>query len=56
MIKYLRTIPIAKRKITRSGQRFFIYLPMELNEIWEHLNKNKAEVDIVIIIPNNGVT
>jgi hypothetical protein len=51
LLKHVRTIPIARRKISRAGNRYFVYLPIELNDIWRELHEKKAEVNIIIEIP-----
>ena len=51
LIKQVRTIPITKRKLSRAGSRYFIYLPIDLNDIWKELHEKKTEVNIIIEIP-----
>jgi hypothetical protein len=51
LLKHVRTIPIARRKISRAGNRYFVYLPIELNDIWRELHEKKAEVNVIIEIP-----
>ena len=51
MLQYVRTIPLAKRGITKSGQRYFIYLPTELNDLWRGLHEKKVKVNVIIEIP-----
>jgi hypothetical protein len=43
-----KTIPLGKRKITRSGDRFYIILPSELNELWRQLWEARAELNVMI--------
>jgi hypothetical protein len=52
--KAIQTIPLAGRRITKSGTRYLLYLPLELNELWEELHKNKAKLNVIIIVPNAG--
>jgi len=51
LLKQIKTIPITKRRLSRAGQRYFIYLPTELNEIWRELHEKKVELNIIIEIP-----
>jgi hypothetical protein len=51
LFKQVKTIPMAGRKISRAGQRYFIYLPTELNEIWRELHEKKVELNVIIEIP-----
>jgi len=50
MLKFVRTIPIMKRMLSKAGNRYFIYLPTEYNEIWEYLHENKIKVNLIIEI------
>ncbi|MCG2887487.1 MAG: hypothetical protein L7G98_05970 [Vulcanisaeta sp.] len=50
IIKFVREIPIMRRMIIKAGNRYFIYLPTEYNEIWEYLHKNKIKVNLIIEI------
>ena len=54
LLKQVKTIPMAGRKITRAGQRYLIYLPTELNEIWRELHEKKVELNVIIEIPEKG--
>ena len=51
LLKQVRTIPITKRKLSKAGNRYFIYLPIDLNDIWHELHEKKTEVNIIIEIP-----
>jgi hypothetical protein len=42
------------RRLSRAGQRYFIYLPTELNEIWRELHEKKVELNVIIEIPERG--
>jgi hypothetical protein len=42
------------RKLSRAGNRYFIYLPTELNEIWRELHEKKVELNVIIEIPEKG--
>jgi len=52
--KAIQTIPFAGRRITKSGNRYLLYLPLELNELWEVLHRNKVKLNVIIIVPNAG--
>ena len=59
LISQVRTMLVARRRITRAGGRYFIYLPVEYNEVWEHWYENGAVLNIVIEVveyrkTNNG--
>jgi len=43
-----KTIPLGRRKITRSGDRFYIILPSELNDLWRQLWEARAELNVMI--------
>jgi hypothetical protein len=54
VVSAIRTIPLMRRRLTKSGNRFLLYLPLELNELWEELHKNKVKLNVIIIVPNAG--
>ena len=40
---------LGKRAIIKEGKnRYKIYLPMDFNDLWEELNKNKAKAMIFV--------
>jgi len=47
-------VPMAGRKITKAGQRYLIYLPIELNDLWRELHEKKVELNVIIEIPERG--
>jgi len=47
-----KTIPLGRRKITRSGDRFYIILPSELNDLWRQLWEARAELNVLIEVAN----
>ena len=51
LLKQVRTIPITKRRLSRAGSRYFIYLPIDLNDIWKELHEKKVEVNVIIEVP-----
>jgi len=59
LISQVRTMLVVGRKLTKAGGRYFIYLPVEYNEVWEHWYENGAVLNIVIEVveyrkTNNG--
>ena len=48
----VRTIPLGRRKITRSGDRYYIILPSELNDLWRQLWEARAELNVLIEVAN----
>lgn len=46
-----RVIPILRRSIIKEKpKRYKIYLPANLNDVWEELHKRKAKVNIYVEI------
>jgi len=40
------------RSIVRESHRYYkVYLPTEYNDIWEHLHREKREVDFIVFLP-----
>jgi hypothetical protein len=54
LLKQVGTIPMTGRRLSRAGQRYFIYLPTELNEIWKELHEKKVKLNVIIEIPEKG--
>jgi len=51
LLKSRKIIPLGYRRISKLGEgRYIIYLPVELNYLWEELNKTKEKVRIYIEI------
>ncbi len=48
LISQVKTMLVARRRITKAGGRYFIYLPVEYNEVWEHWYENGAVLRMVI--------
>jgi hypothetical protein len=44
----VKTVPVSKRRITKVGNRYLVYLPMELNELWRLWHENGAVLSMVI--------
>jgi len=50
LIMMMKAIPAGRRKIVKSGDRYMIWLPINLNHIWEALRKRDAKVDVYLVI------
>jgi len=55
----VKTVPLFRRGVVRLSNRYFIQLPMELNELWKYWYENEAVLNIVIEVveyrkTNNG--
>jgi hypothetical protein len=55
----VKTVPLFRRGVVRLSNRYFIQLPMELNELWRYWYENGAVLNIVIEVveyrkSNNG--
>jgi hypothetical protein len=48
LITQIKTMPLFRRRIAKVGNRYFIQLPMELNELWRYWYENGAVLNIVI--------
>jgi len=51
LLLLMKTIPIKKRGIVREHKMYKVYLPTDLNDIWEELHKRRVEVDVIVLIP-----
>jgi hypothetical protein len=51
LLKQVKTIPMAGRRITKAGSRYLVYLPVELNDIWRELHEKKVELNVIIEVP-----
>ena len=45
-------IPVFGRKIVRRGDRYCVFLPRAMNELWEELSKS-GKVDIIIMLKDD---
>jgi hypothetical protein len=54
ILRQVKTIPMAGRKITKAGNRYLVYLPVELNAIWRELHEKKVELNVIIEVPERG--
>ena len=48
LMTQIKTMPLFRRRIAKVGNRYFIQLPMELNELWKYWYENGAVLNIVI--------
>ena len=48
LMAQVKTVPLFRRGVTRLSNRYFIQLPMELNELWKYWYENGAVLNIVI--------
>ena len=49
LIEHIDKILAVKRRITREGGRFKVYLPKKYNSIWERLHHTHRKVDLIIV-------
>jgi len=49
-IEFRGLMYIGRRKIARQGPRYVIYLPEELRDLWEKLNRSDRKVKVYIEI------
>jgi len=47
----MKTIPLRKRGIVREHKLFKVYLPIDMNDLWEELHKRRTEFDVIVLIP-----
>jgi hypothetical protein len=51
VLKSGHIIPLPERRIARLGSnRFVIYLPTDMNWLWEELNREKAVVRVFLVL------
>jgi len=43
---------VPKRDVVRLGNRWIIYLPVDYNEVWEAIKRQKKKVKVYIVIVN----
>jgi hypothetical protein len=48
LVSQVKTMLVVGRRLTKAGNRYFIYLPVEYNEVWGHWYENGAVLNIVI--------
>jgi len=45
---------VKSRAVVRESARYFkVYLPIEYNEIWSKLHKERKRVDVIIFLPHS---
>jgi len=47
----MKTIPLRKRGIVREHKLFKVYLPTDMNDLWEELHRKRVEFDVIVLIP-----
>ena len=54
MVEGIRVVPkvifVPKRELVRLGNRWIIYLPTDMNELWEEIKKQGKKVKVYIEI------
>ncbi len=51
LLKSRRIIPLLKKSVAKLGrERYVIYLPIELNELWRELHGSKKKINVYIEI------
>jgi hypothetical protein len=48
LVSQVKTMLVVGRRLTKAGSRYFIYLPVEYNEVWGHWYENGAVLRMVI--------
>ena len=43
-----KVIYVPKREVVRLGNRWIIYLPMDMNELWETIKKQGKKVKVYV--------
>ena len=44
-----RVIYVGRRNVCREGQRYKVYLPMRMNDLWRILHEEKIEVEVYLV-------
>jgi len=47
-----RLLIIAKRELVKQSNRYIIYLPVDLNDVWEEIKRNNKKVRVYIEVVN----
>jgi len=50
LLKMMNVVPAGKRSIVKSGDRYFVYLPINLNHVWQELHKRGVKVEVYLKI------
>ena len=53
-LRLMNVIPGGRRHIVRMGPRYLVYLPQNLNNVWEYLHEQKQRVNIYIVVDKKG--
>jgi hypothetical protein len=48
LVSQVRVMLVVGRRLTKAGNRYFIYLPVEYNEVWGRWYENGAVLRMVI--------
>jgi len=47
-LKDVRVMPVGVRRVVKAGDRYLIYLPTSLNNLWKEVNEKRLEVEVLI--------
>jgi len=47
----MKTIPIKHRGVVREHKLYKIYLPIDMNDLWEELHSRNTRFDVIVLIP-----
>lgn len=50
----LELIIVGEREIVRMGKRWIVYLPIELNDVWEAIKRQGRKVRVYIEVLEGG--
>ena len=50
----MKTIPIRKRGVVRGHKLYKVYLPLDMNGLWEELHRRDTKFGVVVLIPEMG--
>jgi len=45
-------IPLGRRAVVKAGRRYYLWLPMAQNALWEELHERGVKVEVWVRIPN----
>jgi len=51
LLLLMKTIPVKRRGIVREHKLYKIYLPLDLNDVWEELHRRRTGFDVIVLIP-----
>jgi len=56
VVDNIRVVPdvifVPRREIVRLGNRWIIYLPVDMNELWETIKREGRKVKVYLIVEN----